>query len=112
MHQLPTYAELQAWTQLLVWAIRLEETGMTLCKQALDSGEDPASRYRLVRRLTGVPWTTVREMGTDWLLSRISEVLRVEIRRQDLGPAWSLRCRSDQITVLPRATVAEPDREA
>ena len=42
--------------------------GESLAHYALSQGEDPASFYRLVRRVTGRSWSEVRESGADQYL--------------------------------------------
>lgn len=70
---LPPFQELLGWSRLLTWLERWETTGMSLCRCAIEMGVDPAACYRLVRRLTGLPWTEVRRRGTVWIVLVLSE---------------------------------------
>jgi len=61
------------WSRLLTWLERWETSGMALCRCAFEMGIDPAGCYRLVRRLTGLPWTEVRRRGTAWIVLVLNE---------------------------------------
>jgi hypothetical protein len=70
---LPSMDELSAWVHLLTWTMAWESERRSLCRSALRSGRDPAVCYRVVRRLTGLPWSEVRALGTAWLILRLLE---------------------------------------
>lgn len=65
---LPPLRTLAAWLRILVWLHEFETAGLTICRASLSEAKDPASRYRLVKRLTGFEWTTVRARGFVWLV--------------------------------------------
>jgi hypothetical protein len=67
---LPGLRELANWAAVLRWVMVSERTGATLCSQALASGRDPAVCYRIVRRVTGLPWAVVRKLGSSVVLER------------------------------------------
>src|SRR6266545_329989 len=61
---LPPLEELAAWTRLFYWVLQWEQTGASLLALARQSHLEPATCYRLVRRLMGQPWSRVRRGGT------------------------------------------------
>lgn len=65
---LPPAQHLAAWLRLLIWVAEYELEGTSICRASLHEARDPAYRYRLVKRLTGLDWTAVRQRGTVWLL--------------------------------------------
>src|SRR5207247_6841266 len=60
---LPPLEELAGWTRVLHWLNEAERTGNSLLQLARESRLEPATCYRLVRRLTGQPWSRVRRGG-------------------------------------------------
>ncbi len=60
---LPPLEELAAWTRLFYWVLQSEQTGASLLALARQSHVEPATCYRLVRRLMGQPWSRVRRGG-------------------------------------------------
>src|SRR6266478_2680007 len=60
---LPPLEELAAWTRLFYWVLQWEQTGASLLALARQSHVEPATCYRLVRRLMGEPWSRVRRGG-------------------------------------------------
>src|SRR2546427_8145306 len=60
---LPPLEELAAWTRLFYWILQSEQTGVSLLSLARQSGAEPATCYRLVRRLMRKPWSCVRRCG-------------------------------------------------
>src|SRR6266571_5470765 len=60
---LPPLEELAAWTRLFYWILQSEQTGASLLSLARQSGHEPATYYRLVRRLMRQPWSHVRSGG-------------------------------------------------
>src|SRR3989454_3856278 len=60
---LPPLEELAAWTRLFYWVLQSEQTGASLLALARQSHLEPATCYRLVRRLMGQPWSRGRRGG-------------------------------------------------
>src|SRR6266581_4297307 len=60
---LPPLEELAAWTRLFYWVLQSEQTGASLLALARQSHVEPATCYRLARRLMGQPWSRVRRGG-------------------------------------------------
>ncbi|HEY7192961.1 MAG TPA: YncE family protein [Gemmatimonadales bacterium] len=60
---LPPLEELAAWTRLFYWVLQWEQTGASLLNLARQAHLEPATCYRLVRRLMGAPWSRVRRGG-------------------------------------------------
>ena len=60
---LPPLEELAAWTRLFYWVHQWEQTGASLLALARQSHLEPATCYRVVRRLMGQPWSRVRRGG-------------------------------------------------
>jgi hypothetical protein len=93
---LPPLEELAAWTRLFYWVLQWEQTGASLLALARQSNIEPATCYRLVRRLMGQPWSRVRRGGiagailhfrTVWSDKRMHELalqpyLQVAARRE------------------------------
>lgn len=76
---LPQVELLAAWIRLMLWIVEQEATGTTLCRLSLEEDRDPAYRYRLVKRLTGEPWSKVRNMGLVWVLEVFLKGCRVPV---------------------------------
>src|SRR6266513_6427562 len=71
---LPPLEELAAWTRLFYWILQSEETGASLLSLARQSHVEPATCYRLVRRLMGQPWSRVRRGGIAGAILRFRTV--------------------------------------
>jgi len=71
---LPPLEELAAWTRLFYWVLQWEQTGASLLALARQSRLEPATCYRLVRRLMGQPWSRVRRGGTAGAILRFQTV--------------------------------------
>ncbi len=67
---LPPLHRLSAWMTVLGWVAGWEQAGASLSHSALRVGMEPAAGYRLVARVTGRSWSTVRSAGTPWVLSQ------------------------------------------
>ena len=70
---LPSFPRLSAWIRILIWTWNWEHAHLSLGPVAVGNGKDPAVFYRLVRRMTNRGWSTVRELGTTWVLQRLLE---------------------------------------
>ncbi len=68
---LPPFETLAAWVRLLTWVDEWERSGASLNRLALRARTEPAVYYRTVKRLTGSPWSIVRERGLAWLLAEL-----------------------------------------
>jgi hypothetical protein len=79
---LPCLEDLAGWIRVLGWLVEMETSGVSLSRGALCSGQDPKSRYRTVKRLTGRTWGEVRLLGTDCLLLEFAAVIRPPMERQ------------------------------
>jgi hypothetical protein len=66
---LPPLHRLSGWMSVLHWAWESERSGTSLSRLALRAAREPPACYRLVRRITGVRWTTVRDSGVEWVLA-------------------------------------------
>lgn len=71
---LPPLEELAAWTRLFYWVLQAEQTGASLLTLARQSHLEPATCYRLVRRLMGAPWSRVRRGGISDAILRFRTV--------------------------------------
>jgi hypothetical protein len=71
---LPPLEELAAWTRLFYWVLQWEQTGASLLALARQSRVEPATCYRLVRRLMGQPWSRVRRGGVAGALLRFRTI--------------------------------------
>ncbi len=68
---LPPLSELDALARLFTWFDRWTTQRRSLCRQATDDAADPAPRYRAVRRVTGLPWSTVSRLEPYRLVRRV-----------------------------------------
>jgi hypothetical protein len=71
---LPPLEELAAWTRLFYWVLQSEQSGASLLALARQSHLEPATCYRLVRRLMGQPWSRVRRDGIAGAILRFRTV--------------------------------------
>jgi hypothetical protein len=71
---LPPLEELAGWTRLFYWVLQWEQTGASLLALARQSHLEPATCYRLVRRLMGQPWSRVRRGGIAGALLRFRTI--------------------------------------
>jgi hypothetical protein len=62
---------LASWIRVAVWLAEFEYTHKSLCSAALMDAQDPGSRYRLVKRLTGLEWSQVQARGLSWLIEEL-----------------------------------------
>ncbi|MDP3909338.1 MAG: hypothetical protein Q8Q14_03015 [Gemmatimonadales bacterium] len=72
---IPPLHRLSGWFDVLRWVRAGEQDAVSLCRVAFVSHRDPAACYRLVKRVTGRPWSEVRTLGSDWVTARISALL-------------------------------------
>jgi hypothetical protein len=100
---LPPLHELAGWVAVLCWLDCIDRSRVGLCAIALGTGKDPAACYRLVRRLTGQPWGTVRLLGTQWAVDQFAARCRRVSRRWGANRSAELR---------RRARAVEPQRAA
>src|SRR5947207_3908172 len=70
---LPPLHRLSGWMAVVNWACQWERTGASLSRLALRAAKEPPACYRLVRRITGAPWTVVRDSGVEWVLAGLLE---------------------------------------
>ena len=66
---LPSLPRLAGWMTVLQWTWDWAHEELSLSQTALHAGKEPGACYRLVKRITGRPWTVVRVAGPDWVLS-------------------------------------------
>lgn len=66
---LPPFRELHMWVRLLAMLGETDPAHPSLSQLALYRGEDPASWFRLVKRLTGISWSEVSARGAPWLVA-------------------------------------------
>lgn len=85
---LPPLEELAAWTRLFYWILQSEQSGASLLSLARQAGVEPATCYRLVRRLTGQPWSRVRRGGVAGAILQFRTMWRAgSVRELALQPA-------------------------
>ncbi len=82
---LPPLTELRQWIRVLSWTFEVEQHGRSLAATALATEQDPAAYYRVIRRLTGVPWSLVKARGFGWLLYRFLDRVYGELSMQTTG---------------------------
>ncbi len=59
------------WVRVIDWVRCWEGESRSLCYQNLRAGTDPAWAYRLVRRVTGQPWSEVCRLGSEWVIGQL-----------------------------------------
>lgn len=75
---IPPLHDLTGWFAVLRWVSAAEREAISLCRVAFLSHKDPAACYRLVKRVTGRRWNSVRALGSEWVLARIGQLLQAE----------------------------------
>ena len=70
---LPPLVELGGWARALFWLFQAEATGASLRQLANHEGVPNATAYRLIRRVTGMPWTALRRAGLSVALLRLRD---------------------------------------
>ena len=83
---LPPAKELSDWISVAVWLAAWEESGTSLFRQAIKSNREPATCYRIVKRITGMSWERLKSLGLVWHLTRLAERCRPADGRE-LRPA-------------------------
>lgn len=73
---LPPLQSLAGWIKVMTWVMEYEGGGRSLCQASLSEARDPAYRYRLVKRVTGHHWSSVRDRGLAWVLQEFVEVCK------------------------------------
>jgi hypothetical protein len=74
---------LAAWVRIAVWLAEVEFQGTSLCHAALAESGDPGSRYRLVKRLTGLGWPQLQARGLVWLVEELVQNCTLAAERAD-----------------------------
>jgi YVTN family beta-propeller protein len=70
---LPPLEQLAGWTRVLYWMLEAETSGASLRQLAQRERVDPAVAYRLVHRVTGLPWSQAQRAGLSLALLRFRE---------------------------------------
>lgn len=83
---LPSQETLAGWIRILLWVVAWEVQGTTLAQASLRDGDDPAIRFRTVRRLTACTWSELRIRGSLWVVLELKRRCNVpEPRRSAMG---------------------------
>jgi len=104
---LPPLEQLAGWTRVLYWMLEAETSGVSLRQLAQRENVDPAVAYRLVHRVTGVPWSQAQRAGVPLALLRLRERrgMRVVTGRShavDLRPGLAQAVGDDVVSSRPR----------
>lgn len=70
---LPPLEQLAGWTRVLYWMLEAESSGVSLRQLAQRDRVDPAVAYRLVHRVTGLPWSKAQRAGLPVAVLRLRE---------------------------------------
>ena len=70
---LPPLEQLAGWVRVLYWVLESEANGASLLELMQREHVDPATGYRLVRRVTGMRWSQVREAGVSVILLKLRD---------------------------------------
>jgi len=115
---LPPLVELAGWARTIYWLLQAEATGASLRQVANRANVPTATAYRLVRRVTGMPWSALQRVGLSAALLKLRDRChvsrgrgRVSGPRRVSGPhrasdAW--RAPRLQRVVSPAGTHARP----
>jgi hypothetical protein len=68
---LPPFRDLANWIRVAFWMAEVDSGELSLCRAALKGGHEPAFRYRVIRRVTGITWTELRPRGLAWLMEEL-----------------------------------------
>ena len=68
---LPPYEELVAWLSVTAWLHAAEAGRKSLFSIATQIEREPATCYRMVKRITGLPWQAACRRGFGWQLTRL-----------------------------------------
>jgi len=85
-----SFVEIRQWLAVDTLLRMYESAEASACAMALSELKDPATFYRLVRRLTGHSWSEVRHNGSAWLMGRFAERCS-ECRAKTVSPAEELQ---------------------
>lgn len=113
---LPPLVELAGWTRALYWLLQAEATGSSLRQVASRAGVPTATAYRLVRRVTGMPWSALRRAGLSDALMKLRDRCRqqpVPARGRRSGP-WRASGPRHLLAAVPYmgpASVPRPRRQ-
>ena len=70
---LPPLEQLAGWVRVLYWVLEAESSGASLLELMQRERLDPATGYRLVRRVTGLRWSEARRAGVSMLLLKLRD---------------------------------------
>lgn len=70
---LPPFELLRDW-YLVVQLAELHANGTSIAKSTMWRGSYPSVYYRFVERVTGIPWSVVREKGVTWAKMRALDI--------------------------------------
>ena len=79
---LPSVSQLCGWFQIMDWVQRWQMEGLSLCRQAMLAGQDPAVNYRKTKGVTGKTWTEVRSAGLRGVVAELQNRLFPPPRKQ------------------------------
>jgi YVTN family beta-propeller protein len=74
---LPPLVELAGWARTIYWLLQAEATGASLRQVANRANVPTATAYRLVRRVTGMPWSALQRAGLSAVLLQLQDRCRV-----------------------------------
>ena len=94
----PPLTELAEWIRLLDWTLNAA-AGQRISAQALEEGHDPAVRYRLVRKLTGRPWSEVRRLGPGWVMLQLLKRCGISVGDEAARGGGQARNGGDRVAV-------------
>jgi hypothetical protein len=64
---LPTLECLAGWIRLLLWVTAWERHSTALASASLIDGEDPAVRFRTIKRVANCTWKELKARGSLWI---------------------------------------------
>jgi hypothetical protein len=64
---LPSLESLAGWIRLLLWVTAWETHSTALASASLINGEDPAVRFRTIKRVANCTWNQLKARGSLWI---------------------------------------------
>lgn len=70
---LPPLESLAGWIRVLLWITAWERHSTTIASASLTDGEDPAIRFRTIKRVANCTWNELKARGSLWTLLELQK---------------------------------------
>jgi len=85
---LPSFEELAAWLSVTAWLHAAEREEKSLFRIATEMQREPATCYRMVKRVTGMSWQAAYRRGFGWQLGRLVERCDRRVANPEILKDW------------------------